>query len=453
MAALPVFGQPSVTSVISSVRQWSLDNATRVAIEVSEETKFRVEVLQNPDRIYIDIDDAECRINGKRFAAVPVGDKLVRQLRIAQSQPRVVRVVLDLEGPVDHEISHLTAPHRLMIEVRAKRAGTPATLAPSPATPLPTSTVPAPTVSTSAPVTTTQQAPVSATPTPAAPVQSASQPTVVARQLEPPSAKASAPRPEPQAALPAKKNRNGSQSLTRTLGLKLARVVIDPGHGGHDHGTTGTSGLREKDLVLDVAQRLGALLEEKLGTQVTYTRSDDTFIPLEERTAIANREKADLFLSIHANSSPAPQAYGTETYYLRFSTSKDELETAARENASTSKSVYELQDLVKKITLQDKVEESREFASRVQGSLYTVWSRSGNPTRNRGLKKAPFIVLIGATMPSVLTEIGFLSNTREEGLLKKPEYRQKIADALYRGISQYVESLSHFALARATEGQ
>lgn len=423
LAALPSLAQPALQlSIISSVRHWSLGSATRVAIEVSEETTFRAELLQNPDRLYIDLDNSECRVKGKRFASIAVEDQLVRQVRLAQSQPRVTRVVLDLTGPVDYEISHLAAPHRLMVEVRAKRPDNPITAGDNAIPP---------------------QSAGAATPGPTAgtpePSPGSAQPAIQApRRSEAP--------PPP---LPARKNQDGSRSLTRTLGLKLGRIVIDPGHGGNDFGTTGVTGLHEKVLVLDVAQRLGALLERKLGTQVTYTRSDDTYIALEERTAIANREKADLFLSIHANSSPARQAYGTETYYLRFTTSKDELDTAARENASTTKSLYELQDLVKRITLQDKVEESREFAGRVQSSLYSVWSRSGNPARDRGLKKAPFVVLIGATMPSVLTEIGFLSNPREEGLLKKPEYRQKIAEALYRGIAQYVESLSHSALASA----
>jgi N-acetylmuramoyl-L-alanine amidase len=227
-------------------------------------------------------------------------------------------------------------------------------------------------------------------------------------------------------------------------------VVIDPGHGGNDHGTTGPSGLKEKDLVLDVAQRLGTLLSEKLGTEVTYTRTDDTFIALEERTTMANRNRADLFLSIHANSSSSPRAFGTETYYLRFTTSKEELDVAARENAGTTRSVHELQDLVRQIAEQEKGEESREFAARVQSALYSVWARSGNPARNRGLKKAPFVVLIGARMPSVLTEIGFLSNPREEAQLKKPEYRQKMAEALYKGIEQYISTLSQFKLAKTT---
>ena len=163
----------------------------------------------------------------------------------------------------------------------------------------------------------------------------------------------------------------GDRSLTRTLGLKIGRIVVDAGHGGHDTGTIGPDGLMEKDLVLDVALRLGRLLETRLGADVIYTRDDDTFIPLETRTAIANEHQADLFISIHANSSSDPSARGVETYYLNFTSNPDALEVAARENAVSQKSIFELQDLVKKITLKEKIDESRELATDVQDCLYT----------------------------------------------------------------------------------
>jgi N-acetylmuramoyl-L-alanine amidase len=250
------------------------------------------------------------------------------------------------------------------------------------------------------------------------------------------------------AAEPAKRNANGDRSLTRVLGLKLGRVVIDPGHGGKDIGTHGPSGLSEKDVVLDVARRLGALIEDRLGSEVVYTRSDDTFIPLEARTRIANDRKADLFLSIHANSSPLRTAAGVEMYYLNFTTSKAALDVAARENAGSSSSIYDLRDLLEKIALRDKIDESREFATRLQASLSTLETKGNTAAKNRGLKKAPFIVLIGAQMPSVLAEIGFLTNSGDEALLRKTEHRQKIADALYKGIANYAETLSHFQIAQ-----
>jgi N-acetylmuramoyl-L-alanine amidase len=245
----------------------------------------------------------------------------------------------------------------------------------------------------------------------------------------------------------AKPTARGDRSLIRALGLKIGKIVIDPGHGGHDTGTIGPNGLAEKDLVLDVGRRLGKLLEGRLGAEVVYTRKNDTFIPLETRTAIANQQRADLFVSIHANSSDDPDARGVETYYLNFTSSPEALEVAARENAVSQKSIYELQDLVKKIALKEKIEESREFAGDVQQSLHSGLAAKSPGIRNRGVKKAPFIVLIGANMPSILAEISFVSNPSDEHRLETSEYRQRIAESLYRGIAKYVNGLSGVKVA------
>jgi len=241
---------------------------------------------------------------------------------------------------------------------------------------------------------------------------------------------------------------NGERTLTRALGLKVGRIVVDAGHGGHDTGTVGPGGLQEKDLTLDVARRLGKLLETKLGAEVIYTRNDDSFVPLETRTAIANQNQADLFISIHANSSRDASARGVETYYLNFTSSPEALEVAARENAVSQTSVHELQDLVKKIALKEKVGESHEFAGEVQKSLWSGLAAKSPGLRNRGVKKAPFIVLIGANMPSVLAEISFLSNPADERRLKTPEYRQRIAEYLYAGITHYASGLSGVKVAQ-----
>ncbi len=240
---------------------------------------------------------------------------------------------------------------------------------------------------------------------------------------------------------------SGDRSLIRALGLKIGKIVIDPGHGGHDTGTIGPNGLEEKDLVLDVGRRLGKLLETRLGAEVVYTRKDDTFIPLETRTAVANQARADLFVSIHANSSHDPDARGVETYYLNFTSSPEALEVAARENAVSEKSIYELQDLVKKIAMKEKIEESREFAGDVQQSLHSGLAAKSPAIRDRGVKKAPFIVLIGANMPSILAEISFVSNPTDEHRLSTGEYRQRIAESLYRGIAKYVNGLSGVKVA------
>jgi N-acetylmuramoyl-L-alanine amidase len=246
---------------------------------------------------------------------------------------------------------------------------------------------------------------------------------------------------------------SGERSLTRALGLKIGKIVIDPGHGGHDTGTIGPNGLEEKELVLEVSRRLGTLLQTRLGAEVIYTRRDDTFIPLETRTAIANQEGADLFVSVHANSSHDPDARGVETYYLNFTSSPDALEVAARENAVSEESIHELQDLVKKIALKEKIDESQEFASDVQNSLHSGLAAKNPGVRDRGVKKAPFIVLIGANMPSILAEISFVSNPGDERRLATSEYRQKIAESLYRGIAKYVSGLSGVKVASKIDKQ
>ena len=249
----------------------------------------------------------------------------------------------------------------------------------------------------------------------------------------------------------AKPTASGERSLIRALGLKIGKIVIDPGHGGHDTGTIGPDGLKEKDLVLEVGRRLGKLLQTRLGAEVVYTRKNDTFIPLETRTAIANQERADLFISIHANSSHDSDARGVETYYLNFTSSPEALEVAARENAVSEKSIYELQDLVKKIAMKEKIEESREFAGDVQESLHSGLAAKSPAIRDRGVKKAPFIVLIGANMPSILAEISFVSNPTDERRLQTSEYRQRIAESLYRGIAKYVDGLSGVKVASKLE--
>jgi N-acetylmuramoyl-L-alanine amidase len=236
----------------------------------------------------------------------------------------------------------------------------------------------------------------------------------------------------------------GAQSfLTRTLGLKIGSIVIDPGHGGRDTGAIGPTGLAEKDLCLDVARRLGKLIKERLpGAEVIFTRTDDSFVPLEKRTDIANEKKADLFLSIHANASPYDAARGVETYYLNLKGRPEGLELAARENATAQETVPDLQELVKKIARSEKFKESREFAEDIQNSLSQRIRPSARSARNGGVHRAPFVVLRGANMPSVLTEISFLSNPSDEQLLMKDEYRQRLAEGLYQGVASYLQSLN-----------
>jgi N-acetylmuramoyl-L-alanine amidase len=247
--------------------------------------------------------------------------------------------------------------------------------------------------------------------------------------------------------------RDGQQSLSRALGLKIGRIVIDAGHGGHDTGTIGPTGLMEKDLCLDVALRVGKLIQQKLpSAEVVYTREDDTFVPLEHRTEIANDARADLFLSVHANSSPDHKARGIETYYLNFTGSSDAMEVAARENALSENAVHDLQDIVQKIARNEKIEESRDLAGTIQDSLAKRVENINHGDRSRGVRKAPFVVLIGAKMPSVLAEISFISNPSDEQWLKKPESRQRVAEGLYRGIEIYLQNTNSLSLNQPHPG-
>jgi N-acetylmuramoyl-L-alanine amidase len=431
-------GQHNVTAV----RHWNAAGVTRFAIEVSGEFEYRSDRLHDPERVYYDILNSRPKFENKRLFTEDVDDPFVKRIRVAETAPDVTRVVLDLTGQVQVNASIMSSPDRLIVELRRGETATtnqaasisPVTLNPPPPAPVavaPPPVAPPPVAIAPLPVATE---PVSAErPSPESPATQAA-------SISP----ATAPATIPKAA---RRTSTGETSLVRALGLKLQRIVIDPGHGGHDEGTQGPKGLLEKDLVLDVSLRLGKLIEQKMGAEVIYTRSDDTFIPLEGRTALANDKKADLFLSIHANSSPVPRITGVETYYLNFTGARDSMEVASRENAGSDQSIFELRDLIQKISAHDKASESRDFAERIQSTLFAFSVKTFTAEKNRGIKTAPFIVLIGANMPSVLAEIGFVSNPREEALLKKPEYRQKLAEALYRGVSKYAESLSHFQMA------
>jgi len=354
----------------------------------------------------------------------------------------VVRLVLDVDGARDYKAYLVSNPYRLVIEVRnSANVTTAKNGATSPATTVPVSAAPKEDAvdpkATDQPVETAKiAAKLAASPAEkSTPIKSKTA-SANAAPLKPPT--------EP------KPTRDGQHSLTRALGLKIGRIVIDAGHGGHDTGTIGPHGLMEKDLCLDVALRLGHLIEQKLpGAEVVYTRKDDTFIPLEQRTAMANEAKADLFISIHANSSHDHEARGIETYYLNFATSQDSLEVATRENALSQEGLHDLQDLVKKIARNEKIEESKEFASDVQDSLTRRMQLVSQGEKNRGVKKAPFVVLIGANMPSILSEISFISNPSDEKLLRKGDQRQRVADGLYRGIAAYLDNLNSLSFDKS----
>lgn len=481
----PGFGQPETAPKqvsVTAVRAWPGAGAHRVAIELGGEAKFSYQRLGDPDRIFVDIKDAVLRMSGRGPHVVKTEDGLVSRIRVAQRDARVVRVVLDLaEAPADYQVTQLESPNRIVVEVRSKGekpAEAPTASAKSeepvakpaeirPAAPKPVelsksaekNTAPAggdaTPARTAAPAPKTARARSKAEVAAAKPELAAAKPEAAAARPELAAAKPEAEPAKTDAVpdtaappQPAGRLSNGRRDMTRVLGLKLGRVLIDPGHGGHDQGTAGPTGLLEKELVLDVSLRVGQLLREKGVAEVFFTRERDEFIPLESRPAMAGQLRADLFLSIHANSSPLKNISGAETFFLNFTSVKADLEVAARENASTQKSMYELREILQKIALVDKVEESREFASRVQTSLAGMWKKANAGSINRGVKKAPFVVLIGASMPSILAEIGFVSNPKDEALMKTPEFRQTMAESIAEGVVRYAETLSRTQVAR-----
>ncbi len=443
-------------------------DSTEVIIELEDSVEYLSGRISNPDRIYFDLHAAKLSPNVAK-GDVKVSGNLLSKVRVAQNQSGVVRVVLDVNGVQDYAASLLKKPTRLVIELYGaghvlkpeavetakaidntkpspkERGGNPAAVAVRSAKTDPAGDDSAAhNLAPVKPAATTEVTEVLSAP----PLSSAPQPEPSNGKLmrtKPGKGKAQPdlvqPTPAPQP------TRDGNSTLTRALGLKIGRIVIDAGHGGHDTGTIGPTGLMEKDLCLDVALRLGKIILQKLpAAEIIYTRADDTFIPLEERTHIANDSKADLFISIHANSSPDHGARGVETYYLNMKGSPEAMEVAARENAVSQQGIHDLEDLVKQIARTEKIDESKELAEDVQDSLAKRMQKTAKPVKNRGVRKAPFVVLIGADMPSILTEISFLSNPSDEQLLKKPEHRQRVAEGLYQGVAAYLQSLNSMAV-------
>jgi N-acetylmuramoyl-L-alanine amidase len=456
--------------------------STRVTIDLEDTVQYSSARIRNPDRIFFDVHAARLTPEVAK-ANVRVEGDLLTAVRAAQNHAGIVRVVLDVNGVKDYTATLQDNPPELIIDLYPN-SGVTRTAKANRAVPRHSDDCQAgapfgtqgkqescaPTAGTSPAVSSGSRQPVSedgvvdvarVVPDERSGVQPAAvEPQPPAAASLPPSLvrgagsngsgsrskslKSSTTKPDliQPSSVPAP-TRDGQATLTRTLGLKIGRIVIDAGHGGHDTGTIGPTGLMEKDLCLDVALRLGKIIQQRLpGADVVYTRSDDTFIPLEERTHIANEAKADLFISIHANSSHDHGARGIETYYLNLKGSPDAMEVASRENATAQESVHDLEDLVKKIARSEKIDESREFAADIQDSLSKRIQKQYKPVKDRGVRKAPFVVLIGADMPSILTEISFLSNPADEQLLKKPDHRQRVAEGLYQGVASYLQSLN-----------
>ena len=390
-AFTPLLRAQDTLSIIRDVRRDVLPEGVRITVELDREIPFYQERLENPSRVFFDLRGT--RTLPRLVDAVFKYDAdVVREIRLGRHPNGVTRIVLDLQGVSRYSVYTLYSPYRIVIDCER---GTPEKRAAVPA---------------------------------------------------PPPAPAAANHPEKLPPLPSiapltpSVNSGGTFSVARQLGLGVSKVVIDAGHGGHDPGAT-AFGITESELVLDVALRLEKLLQARPGFETVLTRRADEYITLEERTGLANRESADLFLSIHANASATPTARGVETYFLNFALNRQAEAVAARENAASGLTMASLPGIVKAITLNSKLNESRDFATLIQRSMVRGLQPSNKAVKDLGVKQAPFMVLIGAAMPSVLAEISFVTNRAESRLLKTPDYRQKIAESLLAGIVKYQQAL------------
>jgi N-acetylmuramoyl-L-alanine amidase len=378
---------------VTGIRHWSGGAFTRIVIDVDKPFRFDAREFKDPARLSFDISKASvAEALRKENEPLVINDGILKQVRFSQFDEKTVRVVLDLASIESYAAFPLREPDRLVIDVAGKNGeGAPAVTNDSPAG------------------------------------------AAEANGVSPPGGTVA---------------RNGNDgpalSLSNQMGLKIETIAIDAGHGGHDPGAIGRKGLREKEVTLDIARRLAALVRNKLDRKVVMTRNNDVFIPLDERPFIAKSRGADLFISIHVNANRKRMARGIETYFQSIAASdSDAMMTAARENAMTTKKMSELRTEIQRIladlTQADKTKESSDFAEVVQMSLVDSVRPHHKHVVNLGVKQAFFYVLTNTQMPSILAEVGFISNPDEEKLLRKSEYRQAIAEALFEGIRKYVE--------------
>ena len=376
-------GDPKITKI----RHWSTEDYTRVVIHLNKDTTYSSKLLKadpsidKPPRLFVDINNTTIDNN---LYVEPITRGLLEEIKFGRNTKNKSRVVLYINSFDDYRVFALQNPYRIVMDIEGK----------------------------------------------------GSKPnTLFAKDKKSNKNNKSTYNPK------SSPSTGDVDSLRQALGLKIRTVVIDPGHGGHDPGAIGPKGVKEKDINLKIAKELKKILDKKgksIGIENVYlTRSSDRFIPLEERTAIAKKLNADLFISIHCNASKNRKATGSESYILSFTRNQRNLEVAARENATTTKRVSDLDDILKKYLLSSKIDESEKFANYVQNSIYSNVSPKYSSFKNKGVKKAPFIVLIGADIPSILVETSFISNPTEEKRLNNSKYRTRIAQGIYDGIRLY----------------
>jgi N-acetylmuramoyl-L-alanine amidase len=376
----------AAAALVTDVRYWSNPDYTRIAITMDRDVPYEYHQLKKdpsgklPPRLYLDLKGARM---AKGIKDVPIGDGLLRVARVGQYRPDIVRIVLDIDTIKDFKIFPLSDPARIIIDVKGERRTEISRIQES--------------------------------------IHAAASREEVTERHD----------PEPK---------SSPQPIFKPG--KIRRIVVDPGHGGHDPGAVGADGLKEKDVVLDIGLKLAKKLKEELGIDVVMTRSTDVFIPLEERTAIANKVNADLFISVHANASLNKAASGIETYYLNLAKTEKAARVAARENNTSLEKVSLLQAILFDLMANYKLNDSARLADEVQKALCKKVTRHYPETKNLGVKQGPFYVLVGATMPSILVETAFISNQHEVTLLNDPEFQDTTASGIIDGVKAYIAHLN-----------
>ncbi|MCU0560529.1 MAG: N-acetylmuramoyl-L-alanine amidase [Desulfobacterales bacterium] len=383
-------------SIVQDLRHWSNPDYTRVVVYADRETDFSHRLLRadpsidKPPRLYVDL--AHSTIGEGVQKSIPINDDLLSDARAARNTLDSVRVVLDIKSFETYKVFSLKDPFRIVIDVWGANGAAP-----------------------------------------------------------PPTPGRGGAAGE---ALVDKTRKMPRGALAKQLALGVRRVVIDPGHGGKDFGAPGfIPGVHEKDIVLQIARRLARKLQEDVGLEVLMTRNDDRYLTLEERTAFANTHRADLFISIHTNASRDPRAYGTETYFLNLATDDESIRVAAMENATSTKNISDLHSILNDLLKNAKINESSRLAAFVQSGMVTHLAANGYPRiKDKGVKQAPFYVLLGARMPSVLVETAFISNRDECRLLTTPAFQEQVANSIVRGIRSYIQDISPTALGAPPPG-
>ena len=436
-------------SNVLPVKYWSSKDYTRVVIKTSGPVAYREELLEKvgeqPRRLYIDFQDSY--IDPRYRSPVPIEDGLLKRIRTGQFSPDTVRVVLDIESISNYKIFSLPDPFRVVIDVRgqAKKKVVRTVVPPAPPALVPRKQSPMvsdgpqplspPKLNPTSQPETIISAQQPTSPSDREPLEGDSVgPIIVLKENKKATANGST-RNSPRLAL--SRAESSGPSLAQQLGLGVGKIVIDPGHGGKDPGAI-AFGMKEKDIVLGVAKKLAEQLQKDLDADVILTRESDLFLPLEERTAIANTNDADLFISLHINAHPSPRVKGFETYFLNLSTNEEAMRVAARENATSTHQMSDLQDILSDIMQNSKIYESSRLAERVHTSIESGLSEPPFALKDMGVKQAPFYVLIGAEMPAILIELAFISNPEDAKLLADDQFISELAGNISSGIQQYV---------------